>query len=118
MAKEKLIVIKEADITNNCPECFNQNMVLTFYQRHVYGKLFDRTTKDITHQIRCGKCNSIIYPVKWDEGIERIFEYYQKMVTPDKASIRFNTLFYIFMLLLIILVAAGVYLYLEGVIAF
>ena len=31
MSKVKEVVLKEAEITNNCPECFNQNMKLTFY---------------------------------------------------------------------------------------
>ena len=33
MAKQKMVVIKEADITNNCPECFNQELKLSFYQK-------------------------------------------------------------------------------------
>ena len=118
MAKEKRIVLKEADITNNCPECFNQDMKLTFYQKHTYGRLFHRTTGEVSYQIRCNKCDSIIYPIKWTNDIERIFEYYQKMVTPDRASIRFTTLFYILILVLIVLTGAGVYLFLEGIIQF
>ncbi len=116
MAKEKLVVIKEADLTNNCPECFNQELKLTFYQRHTYGKLYDRTTKDITHEIKCKKCNSMIYPVTWTEDIERVYDYYQKMIAPDRVSIRFTTLFYVLTLLLITVVAAGVYIVVEGII--
>jgi len=26
MAKEKLVIIKEANLNNNCPECFNQEL--------------------------------------------------------------------------------------------
>ena len=114
MAKEKLEVIKESDITNNCPECFNQEMKITFYQKHKYGKLFHRTTGEVTHQIKCKKCDSVIYPVKWTEDIERIFEYNQKLVIPERTSIRFMTLFYVLLLLLIVLIGAGVYLFLEG----
>ena len=113
MIKEKLIVIQEADLTNNCPECYNQDLTLTFYQKHTYGKLYHRTTGEITHEIRCNKCRSIIYPVNWTEDIERSFDYYKKMVTPDRISIRFTTLFYALLLLLISLVGAGIYLYLE-----
>lgn len=116
MAKEELEVIKEADLTNNCPECFNQDMKVTFYQKHKYGKLFHRTTNEVSHQIKCNKCNSIIYPVKWTEDIERTFDYYQKMAVPKRAGIRFNTLFYVVILLLVTLVGAGVYIYLQGVI--
>ncbi|WP_273568302.1 hypothetical protein [Maribacter halichondriae] len=118
MAQEKLEVIKEADLTNNCPECFNQDLKLTFYQKHLYGKLFHRVTGEVTHKVKCNKCGSDIYPVKWTDDIERIFEYYQKMVKPEKASIGFTKLFYILILLLIVLVGAGVYLFLVGVIQF
>lgn len=118
MAKEKLNVIKEADITNNCPECFNQDMKLSFYQKHTYGRLFHRTTNEVTHQIKCNKCQSLIYPINWTEDIERSFDYYQKMVKPERPSISFTSLFYILVLLLIVLVGAVVYSFLQGFIQF
>ncbi|WP_222981985.1 hypothetical protein [Flagellimonas meishanensis] len=116
MAKEKRIAIKEADITNNCPECFNQELELTFYQKHTYNALFHRTTNLVTHEIQCKKCHSIIYPVKWTPDIERVFEYYNKLVEPDRSSVRFTWLFFVLLILMIALVAAGVYLYMEGLI--
>ena len=58
----------------------------------------------------------MIYPVTWTEDIERVYDYYQKMIAPDRASIRFTTLFYVLTLLLIIVVAAGVYIIMEGII--
>ncbi len=109
MATEKLIVIKEADITNNCPECFNQNMKITFYQKQTLGRLFHRTTPEITHEIRCKTCDSVIYPVNWTTDIERIFGYYQKMVQPRPSSTRFTSFFFILMLLLVVLAGAVVY---------
>ena len=39
MAEEKQLVIQEADITNNCPECFNQELKITFNQKHTYNAL-------------------------------------------------------------------------------
>lgn len=118
MAKEKLVVIKEADLTNNCPECYNQDLKLTFYQKHLYGKLFHRVTGEITNQVICNKCGSDIYPSKWTDDIERIFDYYKKMVTPEKTSLKFNSLFYVLILILIALVAAGVYILTQGIIQF
>lgn len=115
---EKLVVIKEADLTNNCPECFNQDLKLTFYQKHRYGKFSHRITGQVTNQIVCNKCGSDIYPAKWTDDIERIFDYYKKMVVPEKASLRFTTLFYVVLLILIALVATGVYLFTQGIIQF
>lgn len=114
MTKEKRIVIQEAELTNNCPECFNQDLSLKFFQKHSYGKLYHRTTGEVTHEIRCNKCNSIIYPVKWTEDIERSIDYYRKIVVPSRASIRFTTLFFAILVILICIAAAGVYMFLEG----
>lgn len=117
MATEKLVVIKEMELSNNCPECFNQDLKLTFYQKHRYGKLFHRTTSQVTNQIKCNKCSSDIYPVKWTDDIERMFNYYQKMVTPEKSSLKFTTLFYVLILVLLALIGGAVYLFQEGIIS-
>ncbi len=113
MAQEKMQVIKEADLTNNCPECFNQELKLTFSQKHKFGRLYHRTTDEVVSEIKCKKCGSTIYPVNWTEDIERVFDYYQKMVGKPKGSIRFTMMFYVIVLLLIILVAIGVYFYIQ-----
>jgi len=114
MAKEKLVTIKQSNLTNNCPECFNQDLKLSFFQKHRYGKLSHRTTNEVTHQLVCNTCGSTIYPVKWTDDIERTFKYYQKMVVPERSSLRFTSLFWILMLLLIVAVGAGVYLLISG----
>ncbi len=116
MSKTKNIVIKDADITNNCPECYNQELKLTFYQKHTYNPFFHRTTDEVTHEIKCKKCFSIIYPVNWTTDIERVFEYYNKLMKPDKPSVRFTSLFYILLILILGATAALVYLYMEGLI--
>ena len=118
MAKEKLVVIKEANITNNCPECFNQDMKLTFYQKHKHSRFVEITTSEVTNQIMCNKCGSIIYPISWTKDIERLFEYNQKMVTPEKASLRFTQFSYILLFILIALAGVAVFLYFEGIIQF
>ncbi len=115
MAKEKKIVIKTAEITNNCPECYNQELLLTFYQKHTFNAFFHRTTREVTHEISCKKCNSKIYPVDWTPDIDRVFEYFNKLVSPDKPSVRFTTFFYILTLVVLALMATGVYFYLEGI---
>ncbi|MFS4468729.1 hypothetical protein [Maribacter sp. 2210JD10-5] len=118
MAKEKLVAIKEADLKNNCPECFNQDLKLTFFQKHTYGTFFHKTTNEVSNQIVCRKCSSMIYPVKWTDDIERMFDYYQKTATPEPKSSKPTFIFYLLLLVLIALVAAGVYFYLGGTIEF
>ena len=110
MSKEKQVVLKEAEITNNCPECFNQDMRITFFQKHRISRWYYQITGEVTHQIICNTCHSQIYPVKWTDDIERIFEYYQKMVVPKKKRIKLSR----FSLLIIIslLIIGGVLYYL------
>ncbi len=114
MAKEKQLVLKDAEITNNCPECFNQELKLTFYQKHTYNAFYHKTTGEVSHEIKCKKCYSLIYPVNWTPDIERVFDYYNKLVEPNKKTVRFTTLFYVILLLVLSLIATAIYLYLES----
>ena len=116
MAKEKLEVIKEAELKCNCPECFNQDLKLSFYQKHKYGKLSYQTTNEVTSQLVCNKCGSNIYPSTWTDDIDRLFDYYKKMVVPKKSSFKFTGLFYGLLLFFIALVAAGIYVFSQGII--
>lgn len=116
MAKQQMLTIKEAAITNNCPECFNQELKLSFYQKHIKNAFYHKMTPEVTSEIKCKKCFSLIYPVNWTPDIERVFEYYSKLVEPKKTSIRFTALFYALILLVIGLVAGGIYVFMEGLI--
>lgn len=98
MIKESLTPIKKAMLTNNCPECFNGKLTLTFYQKISEGILFKKLHSTIISKIVCNTCKSIIYPVKWTEDIERVVEYYQKTLMPIKGKIKFTGLFYIIVL--------------------
>jgi len=84
----------------------------------VFGKLFHRTTSEVINQVTCNKCNSDIYPGIWTDDIDRLFDYYQKMVLPEKSSLKFTSLFYILILVLITLIVAGYYLISEEIIQF
>ena len=116
MAKPEYIPIKEAPLTNNCPECFNQDLTLTFYQKHLHGPLYHRVTSELRRELKCNTCQSLLYPVTWSEDIERSVEYYEKAVNPEKASMRFRPLFYILVLLGVVLAGALIYFYLQGAI--
>jgi hypothetical protein len=116
MAKSKLELIRETHLTNNCPECFNQDLNLKFYQKHLYSRLFHRTTSEISHELTCNTCKSRIYPVGWTPDIERSVEYFQKALEPAKARLEFRPLFFVLVLLGIALAGALAYLYLQGAI--
>jgi len=118
MAQEKLLVLKQADIKNNCPECFHNELELTFYQKQKFGKFFNKTTGEISNEIKCKRCHSNIYPVKWTDDIERSFNYYQKLAKPNKTKLTFTTPFFILILALIAIVATVAYLFTAKIIEF
>lgn len=113
MAKEEMKVIKEADLTNNCPECFNQELALQFFQKHRYSKFYHQVTGEVSHKLTCKTCGSQIFPVSWTADIERSFGYFQKMVEPEKKATHFTLLFYVLILLLVAVVGAAIYMVLE-----
>lgn len=114
MTKEKLVVIKVANLANNCPECFNQDLNLSFYQKHTYGLFFHKTTAEVSNKMVCNKCISNIYPISWTQDIERMFHYYQKTVVPEQKSSKGTVFFYVLLLFLIALVATSIYIFLAG----
>ena len=116
MARSEFKIIKEAPLTNNCPECFGQDLSIRFYQKHLYGPFYERVTSEMKQELQCNTCQTILYPVSWTADIERSVDYYQKAVQPEPARIRFRPLFLVLVLLGLLLVAVLVYLYLQGTI--
>lgn len=114
MAKEKLEIIKKADLTNNCPECFNQELKLSFYQKHLISRFYNRTTSEVSHEIKCLTCGSVIYPVSWTEDIERSFEYFQKLTVPEVSRVRLTRMSYALFIILFVVLGTLVYLYYSG----
>ncbi|MCF8715486.1 hypothetical protein JM658_11680 [Joostella atrarenae] len=105
--------IKEATLTNNCPECFcNEGLVLTFYQKQIKNAWYHNTTKEISDKIECGNCNTIIYPVRWTEDIERVREFYFKTIEQPKSRFKLTSLS-IFTLIGIVIVAIAVFIAIQ-----
>ncbi len=98
MKRSELRILSQNPVANNCPECFNQDLTLTFYQKHLRGNLYVRTTSEVSYELNCNTCDSVIYPIRWTEDIERSVRYFQKAVKPEKAVIRFRPLFFILLI--------------------
>lgn len=102
---EKLIDIKNVALKNNCPECFSKDgLRLIFRQKTIETKFYKSITSEISHEITCKTCDSIIYPVQWTDDIERVFEYQKKTFTPKQTSTYIkNTLWIIIVSSLVII---------------
>ncbi|MCF1191115.1 hypothetical protein LRR18_05915 [Mangrovimonas sp. AS39] len=102
----KYITVKEAALNNNCPECFNnQGLNLTFKQKFVENKFYKSLTEETIQEIECRVCNTMIYPVRWTEDIERVFKYHQKAFIPKTKSMKLKKLSWVLIISSIILLA-------------
>ncbi len=111
--KTEYIILKEAALNNNCPECYSTNgMILSFKQKKQRSKLLVKTKGNVIESINCNTCENQIYPGQWTQDIERVYEYHKKTITSIPSSIRFTKLFY-FLFLVLVLVAGAGYLYLN-----
>ncbi|MFI1772941.1 hypothetical protein [Thalassobellus citreus] len=85
--QDKLILIKEVHLKNNCPECYSkEGLILSFKQRFIETKFKKSITTEVKHEIDCRTCNTSIYPVQWTDDIERVVAYQKKAFIPKKAS--------------------------------
>lgn len=107
-------ILREAPLSNNCPECFNQDMTLSFTQQHRETRFIHKVYRGVTRELRCNTCQNLIYPVTWTEDIERSVEYYEKLVQPERPGVRLKPLFYLVVALVLALAGIMVYLYLSG----
>jgi hypothetical protein len=84
---ENLIDVKHVALKNNCPECYSkEGLRLTFRQKIKETNFYRSITSEVSYEINCNNCNSVIYPVQWTDDIERVFEYQKKAFTPNKSS--------------------------------
>ncbi|PCE62758.1 hypothetical protein [Sediminicola luteus] len=103
MGKLEDILIREGSITNNCPECYNQELRVRFFQKQSQNLFFHSISKSTHYSMDCLKCGSQLYPVSWTDDIERSFNYYQKTVVAQKAKVKPRTAFYVLVLVLLLL---------------
>lgn len=96
MKTETFIPVKTVVLKNNCPECFsNTGLQLTFLQKFEETSFYKSITNIVQHEISCSNCNTTIYPERWTDDIERVFEYQQRAFEPRPSSRYFKRLFWI-----------------------
>lgn len=72
-------LIYTAQLKNNCPECFStEGMTLEFRQLGYTNFWYRTYTPSVESHMECDKCGTVIYPISWDESIERVYDYHKK----------------------------------------
>jgi hypothetical protein len=104
-----------ARLKNNCPECFaNNGLEFSFVQEQTLQKLSTNACKDISGTLYCHTCENTIYPVNWNNDIERVYEYHKKQVHPKKSGIRLTKLGYGVLSGVLVLVLIVIYLIVQN----
>lgn len=108
--KEFKKLIYTASLKNNCPECFSsEGITLEFRQLGRTNLWFSAFTETLESTMQCDKCESIIYPISWDESIERVYEYHRKSTELESTKKRWKLPAKILIGILVLGIIAAVY---------
>lgn|SRR5699024_328839 len=92
--------IHTANIKNNCPECFStEGLIFSFTQEEKENAWYRKAQKQLKESLFCHVCHTEIYPVRWDEHIERVYLYNKKLVQPLSSAIHFKKRFWMTLLI-------------------
>jgi len=109
--ESKKHLLHSARISNNCPECFQTDgLEFSFSQDEKETQLFKKASAKVEEVLYCHNCKNIIYPVNWNDDIERVYSYHKKLATPLKSSYQLKPLAY--MIILLDIIALGIIIYL------
>ena len=107
MATTKFFTLKEARLSNNCPECYsNDSLEITFRQKFTENAFYKAITNETSHQIHCYNCDTTIFPVRWTDDIERVVDYQQRAVQPKGKSLKLKPLAWLVIVLDLLILAA------------
>lgn len=91
--EEKFFTLREVELNNNCPECYSRDgLQLTFKQRFIENRFYRAISSETSHSLLCKVCNTEIFPVRWTEDIDRVFDYQQRASSPKSTSFQLKTL--------------------------
>lgn len=88
-------ILHIAKLTNNCPVCYTtKGLEISFVQEQHENKFYNKVDKKVSETLYCHNCKNIIYPVNWNEDIERVYLYHKKQANPKSAQIQLKPITY------------------------
>ncbi|TDI74922.1 MAG: hypothetical protein E2O87_02825 [Bacteroidetes bacterium] len=103
-------ILHKAQVNNNCPECYSaEGLEFIFSQEEVQNKLYSKANKEVIEILHCHTCDQDIYPVKWTEDIEQVYDYHRKLAKPKNSGIKLKPLAYLLILTDALIITAIIY---------
>ncbi len=93
-------LLHSAKINNNCPECFlTEGLEFSFSQTEKETQLYKKASEKIEEVLYCHNCKNVIYPVNWNDDIERVYSYHKKLARSIPHGYRLKSLAYLIIIL-------------------
>lgn len=84
-----------AKINNNCPECYSTDgLEFTFTQEENETRWYTKAKKEVAEVLYCHKCDQQVFPVSWNEDIERVYDYHKKLAKPKSSTLKLKPIAY------------------------
>lgn len=94
--QDKFFTLRAVELNNNCPECYSrEGLQLTFKQRFIENHFYKAISSETSHSLFCEVCKTMIFPARWDDDIDRVFEYQQRASPPKPRSFKLKKLSWI-----------------------
>lgn len=106
---EKFFTLRTVELNNHCPECYSRDgLELTFKQRFIENALYKAITTETSHSLFCKVCKTMIFPARWNDDIDLVFEYQQRATKPKANSLKLKNLSWMLIVGLAVLLLAVV----------
>tara|TARA_R110000796_G_scaffold31185_22_gene82959 strand:- start:232 stop:588 length:357 start_codon:yes stop_codon:yes gene_type:complete len=114
MSSSQFFTLKQARISNNCPECYsNDSLELTFKQKLSETQFYKSITNDIVSEICCLNCDVQIFPIRWTDDIEQVVDYHKRGLNSKPKSVKLKPIswavitFFTVILIAVALISSG-----------
>jgi hypothetical protein len=112
---DKFFTLKEVRLNNHCPECYSrEGLLLTFKQKFTENALYRAITHDTIHTLYCNSCETEIFPIRWTDEIEQVFNYQKRAAIPKPKSLKLKKLAWI-LIGIDLLIIVGIILFVTDV---
>ena len=102
MSLSRFFTLKEARLSNNCPECYsNDSLVVIFKQQFIENRFYKAITSDTVSEIHCLNCETQFFPIRWTDDIESVVEYHKRASQPKSKSLKLKSLSWILIFLVL-----------------